>query len=83
MNSLPFATASQLAQSIRSREVSALEVVRAQLDHIARHNPAMNAIVTLDAERALQRAREADEALARGEVWGALHGVPVTIKDCL
>ena len=82
MDNLPFSTASQLAHAIRTREVTAVEVVRAQLDHIERHNPAINAIVTLDAERALQRAREADEALARGEVWGALHGVPITIKDC-
>ena len=38
-------------------------------------------MVTVTAESALQRAREADEALARGEVWGPLHGVPGTIKD--
>ena len=69
MDNLPFATASELAQAIRTREVSAVEVLRAQLDHIERHNSAINAVVTLDAERTLQRAREADEALARGEIW--------------
>jgi amidase len=55
--------------------------MQAHLSHIAQHNPALNAIVTLDEERALQRAKEADAALARGEIWGPLHGVPVTIKD--
>jgi len=82
MDNLPFSTLAQLAQAIRTCEVSVVEVLRAQLDHIERHNPAINAIVTLDTERALRRAREADEALSRGEVWGSLHGVPVTIKDC-
>jgi amidase len=74
-------TVHQLAQAIHERKVSAVEVVQAHLNHIAQHNPALNAIVTLDEERALQRAEEADAALVRGEVWGPLHGVPVTIKD--
>src|SRR3974390_2335548 len=81
MDNLPFSTASQLAHMIRKREVSAVEVLDAHLKQIAQHNPKLNAIITLDAERALQRAQEADKALARGEVWGPLHGVPVTIKD--
>lgn len=80
-NSLVHLTARELAQTIRERKVSAVEVVQAHLAHIERHNPALNAIVTLDGERALDRAREADAALARGEIWGPLHGVPVTIKD--
>lgn len=78
---LVFLTAHQLAQAIREREASAVEVLEAHLGHIARYNPALNAIVTLDEERALQRAQEADAALARGETWGPLHGVPVTLKD--
>jgi len=82
MNELNFLTASQLAQLIRERKASAVEVVDAHLKQIEQHNPALNAIVTLDAERARQRATEADEALANGgEVWGPLHGVPITIKD--
>ncbi|MDX1623270.1 MAG: amidase, partial [Gemmatimonadota bacterium] len=58
------------------------EVLEAHLRQIARHDRALNAVVTLDETGARHRAREADEALARGEVWGPLHGVPVTIKDC-
>jgi amidase len=76
-----FATASQLAQMIRDREVSALEVVDAYLKQIERHNQKINAIATLDAEKAIKRAKEADQALARSENWGALHGVPITVKD--
>ena len=81
MNNLTFLTAGELAQMISQRQVSAAEVVDAHLAQIARHNPALNAIVTLDEIHARERARQADEALARGESWGALHGVPVTIKD--
>jgi amidase len=83
MNEIIFQTAQQLAQAIREREVSAVEVLEAHLNHIVQHNSALNAIVTLNEERARQRAEEADKALASGESWGPLHGVPVTIKDAL
>ena len=76
-----FASAQEVAAAIRDRRVSAVEMVDAYLARIARHNPALNAIVTLDEETAHARALEADAALARGENWGPLHGVPVTIKD--
>jgi amidase len=76
-----FATATELAELIRTRQATATEVLEAHLAQIARHNRALNAIVTLDEERARARAIAADNALARGEVWGPLHGVPVTIKD--
>lgn len=46
-----------------------------------RYNPKLNAIIHLDRERARERARAADAALARGEVWGPFHGVPMTIKE--
>ncbi len=76
-----FSSTIQLATSIRAGHVSATEVLRAYLEQIAAHNPTVNAVITLDAERAYERAREADAALARGEVWGPLHGVPFTLKD--
>lgn len=78
-----FATATQLAQMIRDKEVSAVEVLDAYLKQIDKYNGSINAIATLNTERARNRAIEADEALANGENWGALHGVPVTIKDTL
>ena len=56
-------------------------LVEAQLARVDAYNPGLNAIVTLDAAGARARARQADEALARGELWGPLHGVPVTVKD--
>ncbi len=76
-----FSGVTALAAAIRVGQVSATEVLDAHLTQIARHNPALNAIVTLDAEGAQARAAAADVALARGEVWGPLHGVPFTLKD--
>ncbi len=81
MKDLTFLTATELACLIREHRASSQEVLEAHLSHIAKHNPALNAIVTLDKEGACQRAKEADEALARDEIWGPLHGVPITIKD--
>jgi len=76
-----FSSTSQLAGAIRAGQVSATEVLSGHLAQIATHNPKLNAVITLDAERAGERAREADQALARGENWGPLHGVPFTLKD--
>lgn len=76
-----FSSTIQLAEAIRTKQVSACEVLEAHLAQIAKHNPSLNAIITLDIEGARERARAADEALARGEVWGPLHGVPFTLKD--
>ena len=74
-------SATALARRIAARELSSVQVVRAFVGQIARHNATYNAIVLLDLNAALERAKAADEALTRGEVWGPLHGVPVTVKD--
>ncbi len=76
-----FASATSLASAIRSGEISALETLDAYLERIAANNATLNAIITIDADAARQRARAADAALARGERWGPLHGVPFTLKD--
>jgi aspartyl-tRNA(Asn)/glutamyl-tRNA(Gln) amidotransferase subunit A len=75
--------ATALAEAIRSRELSSLEVVAAHLARIEERNPELNAVVTL-APDARDRARERDAAIAGGEGGiGALHGVPFTVKDTL
>ncbi len=78
---ISFASATTLAAAIRSRDLSALEVLDAYLARISEQNPDLNAIITIDAGAARERARAADAALARGESWGPLHGVPFTLKD--
>ena len=75
-----YAGASQLADRIRTKTLSPVEVVRAHLDRIEAVNPRLNAIVTV-ADGAVERAREAEAAVMRGEIWGPLHGVPFTVKD--
>ncbi|HVR28309.1 MAG TPA: amidase [Thermoanaerobaculia bacterium] len=78
---LAFAGAAEVAAALRGGEVSSVELVDLLLARIERHNPTLNAIVALGAERARERASEADRARARGEEWGPLHGVPMTIKE--
>jgi aspartyl-tRNA(Asn)/glutamyl-tRNA(Gln) amidotransferase subunit A len=77
---LTYSDATELAELIRSRRVSAREVVQAHLERIDAVNPKLNAIVTV-ADDALDAARAADEALASGVEVGPLHGVPFTVKD--
>jgi amidase len=81
MNGWIHASAAYTARAIQAGEVSSVEVISAYLERIDAINPRLNAVVQTTAEVALQRAREADMALARGVVWGPLHGVPMTIKD--
>jgi amidase len=83
MDELVFSSAQALVRHVVTRKVSASELLDAHLAQIARHNPTLNAVVTLDEEGARTRARQADEALARGELWGPLHGLPMTLKDGL
>lgn len=83
MNEFIYASATAIARAIRSKEVSAAEVVHAYLRRIAEVNPSLNAVVQLCAEAAMAEARAADTLLARGQITGPLHGVPMTIKDSL
>jgi amidase len=81
MNELIYASATQLARAIRAKEVSSEDVVEAYLERIEKVNHKLNAVVQLTADAARAQALEADAALARGQIKGPLHGVPMTIKD--
>ncbi len=74
--------ATELARLVRERRASPVEIVGAFLDRIDSVNPAVNAVVT-PAPDAMDRAREAERAVAAGEALGPLHGVPFTVKDCI
>src|ERR1700712_4101744 len=77
-----FQSARELAGRLRRRELSSLELTDAFLERIARLNPAINAVTTLDPERARSEAQRADAALASGSArLGPLHGIPMTVKD--
>jgi fatty acid amide hydrolase len=76
-------SASEQARLIRNGELSSLETVNAHIERIEAVNPALNAVVVKRYEAARAQAREADRQRAHGAPMGALHGVPVTIKECL
>lgn len=80
-NELCFLTATELATQIRTKQLSATEVMEAHLAQIEQVNPKVNAIVTLLPELALAGAQAADKALARGDAVGPLHGLPIAHKD--
>ena len=76
-----YMSATKLAGLIRTKKISAVEAVKLCYKRIDEVNPKINAVVAFCRERALQEAADADAALARGKLAGALHGVPMTIKD--
>src|SRR6202035_3759327 len=75
------ATTTELTLALREKQISRREVLDALLAHVEQRNPALNAIVTLDVDRARAAAAAADGAMARGAAAGALHGLPMTVKD--
>jgi amidase len=74
-------TARAQAEAVRAGQISARELLELHLDRIAARNPGLNAIVSLDEERARAGAAAADEALASGAAVGPLHGLPFAVKD--
>jgi aspartyl-tRNA(Asn)/glutamyl-tRNA(Gln) amidotransferase subunit A len=78
---LCYLSATELARLIRTRQISAREVVRTVLARIAALEPQINAFATLTAESALDAADQADQRVASGHEVGVLNGVPVTLKD--
>ena len=81
MSDIALKPAHELAEAIRRRELSSRELLDHYLSRVERLNPPLNAVVTLDPDGARRAADAADAAVARGEVVGPLHGVPMTIKD--
>jgi amidase len=81
VEALHFKSAAELAELVRTRKVSATELLELFLARIEKHNRKLNAVIWMDAEKARTRAKAADLALAKGEVWGPLHGLPMTIKE--
>ena len=69
-----------LARALATKEISSVELTRLYLDRISRHNPQLNAFITVDPTSSLAQARAADERLARGE-GGPLTGIPLAHKD--
>ncbi len=81
MSDIAFKSAVELAQLIKNRDMGCVELLELYLARVAQYNPALNAIIVMDEAQARTRAKAADDALARGEDWGPLHGVPMTCKE--
>ena len=81
MTDLSFQSATDLVKAIKSRKIRSIELLEHYIDRMQRYNPKINAIVATDVENARQRCLAADKALDKGENWGVLHGLPITIKD--
>jgi Asp-tRNA(Asn)/Glu-tRNA(Gln) amidotransferase A subunit family amidase len=83
MPELTFLSAVSMADQIRRRKLSPVELVEAHLTRIAELNPKLNAFVQVDAEGARRQARVAEVAVGSGEALGVLHGVPLSIKSSI
>lgn len=81
MPDIAFASAHELAAKIRAKEIGARELLEHYLRRVEKYNPALNAIIATDYQAARSAADAADTALAKGEVSGPLHGVPMTFKE--
>ena len=73
--------ATEMAAAIRAKKLSPVEVARAFLERIDAINPSLNAYCLVTPEMAMAAAKDAEAAVMRGDALGALHGVPVSIKD--
>jgi len=80
---LDYITANEAARLIREKKVSSVELTERMIQRIEAHDGKINSIILRLADEARQRAKEADAAIARGEVWGPFHGVPMTIKEMI
>ena len=83
MSEVAFQSATELTKAIRDRRIGSAELLELYIERYERLNPEINAIVATDLETARNRAKRADEVLAKGENWGPLHGLPMTIKDSM
>ena len=80
---IPFLSVAELSELIGQKEVSPIEVVESYLERIDSLNFKFNSYLTVCREEALQSAREAEQAIAQGNYIGAMHGIPVAVKDQL
>ncbi len=81
MTDYTFASATDLARLIKARKISSVELLEHYFARVDAHNGPINAVIAQNRDEARSRAKAADAALARGEDWGALHGVPMTVKE--
>ncbi|HAM46965.1 MAG TPA: amidase, partial [Alphaproteobacteria bacterium] len=83
MDDIAQQSATTLAAMLRAGKIGCVELLEHFLARLERLNPALNAVIATDIDRAMANADAADEARANGNFLGPLHGLPITIKDAL
>ncbi len=83
IDELAFLPVTHLAELVRTRQVTSLQLTRMYLERLEKYGPKLECVITLTEERALAQARRADEEIAAGRYRGALHGIPWGAKDLL
>src|ERR1044072_6154809 len=81
LSEVAFFTATQLAELVRTRKVSPVELTRMYIARLKQYGPKLNCVVTLTEDLALKQAEEADREIRRGKYRGPLHGIPWGAKD--
>lgn len=83
INELAFFTIGQLAELIRTKQISSTELTKFFLDRLKKFDPALHCVIKFTEERAFRQAKIADEEIAAGKYRGLLHGIPFGVKDLL
>jgi amidase len=83
MKTLHYGTVAEIAEGVRAKKLSPVEIVAEHLQRIDEVNPKLNVFVHRDAEGARAQARRAEDAIRQGAELGSLHGVPITLKSCI
>jgi amidase len=81
MTDFTYNTATELMVRLNAGEVTSTQLLEQHIARVAQHDGPINAVVVRSFDAARDRAAQADAARARGEVWGALHGLPMTVKE--
>lgn len=81
-NKIPFMTGVELAHAIQTKKISSRNVLEILVRRVKKFNPELNAIILFNLEHARERCDAADIALSKNKIWGPLHGVPMTVKEC-
>jgi hypothetical protein len=83
LEDVAFWPVTRLAQLLKTRQVSAVELTRMYLDRLRRYDGLLHFVITLTPELAIEQAERADREIAKGVYWGALHGIPWGAKDLI
>jgi Asp-tRNA(Asn)/Glu-tRNA(Gln) amidotransferase A subunit family amidase len=83
VNELAFYSIGELAELIRTKQISSVELTQFYIERLEKYDPALHCVITLTENRAMKQSKLMDEELAAGKYRGLLHGIPFGVKDLL